>query len=113
MEILSFGNTTPNGLNCSVSEEINRLGGICYSNSNRDQTMYCLDIVRNELQTGLNLFQDSILNGSNNYTTEEIDYAKMVAGYQWEQSLPEGKLAECLMIAAYNGSSLGKWHFCK
>lgn len=107
MELSSFSSTKNV---TSVSEEIQKLGGVCYSNSTRDQTMYCLDIVRNELTTGMELFQDGILNG--NYSKEEIDYAKMIIGYQWEDSLPEMKLGECLMLAAYSGSSLGKWHFC-
>lgn len=103
MDILTF-----NGIN----DDVQKLGGVCYSNSTRDQTMYCLDIVRNELTTGLKLFQDGIFN-QNNYKTEDIEYGKMVLGYQWEESLPEMKLSECLMLAAYkHNTSLGKWHFC-
>merc|ERR1712176_990154 len=72
--------------------------------------MYCLDIVRNEIDKGMELFQDSVLNGS--FTEEEIEYGKMVLGYQWEDIMtPEIKIAECIMIAAYSGSPLGKWHF--
>jgi len=103
MDIMTFN---------SINDDVQKLGGVCYSNSTRDQTMYCLDIVRNELTTGLKLFQDGIFN-PNNYKTEDIEYGKMVLGYQWEDSLPEMKLSECLMLAAYKqNSSLGKWHFC-
>jgi len=102
MDILSFNNS---------NDEIQKLGGVCYSNSTRDQTMYCLDVVRNELDTALQLFQDGIVNPQN-FSNEEIEYGKMVLGYQWEDSLPEVKLAECLMLAAYKrDSALGKWHF--
>lgn len=103
MDILSFNNS---------NDEIQKLGGVCYSNSTRDQTMYCLDVVRNELDTALQLFQDGILNPKN-FSNEEIEYGKMILGYQWEDSMPEVKLSECLMLAAYErGSALGKWHFC-
>ena len=116
MEALAFcGTQKLNGTD--FQHAIDHLGGVNFAHSSREQFMYCLDILRPNVNEGMQLLSDIILRP--NITDLDVENVKKMVEYQWLDMAPEVLLGEGLQLAAYGvlGSGqeqqLGKTHFCK
>jgi len=107
METLAFHSTSSF---TSASERIMELGGMCVANSSREQTLYCVDILRNNVEDGMKVLCESVI--APRFEEEEVELGKSIMGMQWDEMSLELKVAEGLMIGGFKGSQLGREYFC-
>jgi processing peptidase subunit alpha len=95
-----------------ISQQLQDWGATSFANTGREQTLYCLDILRPNVNQGMKLLSEVIL--SPKILDEEVVYSKRAMEYQWMDIMPEMLLTEVLQQAAYgNSQQLGKPHLCK
>jgi len=119
LELLAFSGTTRTSEeqdNNDISARLDSMGGASFCNASREQFLYCIDVLRPNVDKAMSLLADVYLHPQ--LTEEDVDQVKKVVEYQWLDMLPEGKLGEGLQMAAYQPISgnqrqqLGRPHFC-
>lgn len=112
LETLAFHSTSTYNSALEISQQLQDWGATSFANTGREQTLYCLDILRPNVQEGMKLLSEVVL--SPRMTEEEVEHCKKAMEYQWMDIMPEILLSEVLQKAAYGGNQqLGKSHFCK
>jgi len=112
LELLAFHSTASYGSAVEISQQLQDWGATSFANAGREQTLYCLDILRPNVQEGMKLLSEVVL--SPRILEEEVYSSKKAMEYQWMDIMPEVLLGEALQHAAYGGrQQLGKPHFCK
>ncbi len=118
MELLAFCGTDKLD-STTYQNTLDTLGGVSFASSSREQFLYCIDVLRPNIDQAMHMLQDVVLHP---YIDDAVvEEMKRVIEFQWMDMVPEILLSEGLQIAAYgpmegNNSSpqqLGKYHFCK
>mmetsp|Transcript_26555 Transcript_26555/g.28562 ORF Transcript_26555/g.28562 Transcript_26555/m.28562 type:complete len:600 (+) Transcript_26555:104-1903(+) len=111
LETMAFGSTERfDGL--EISNILQDWGATRFVSHSREQTLHCIDILRPNVQNGMELLSQVVLEPLITKATTEVDYAKEVMEFQAQEQLPELALGEALQVAAYGlDQQLGKPHF--
>jgi len=110
LELMAFQSTPQ----CKDSVEVQQLlqdwGGTSFANSSREQSLWCLDILRPNVEKGMDLLKQTTLDPL--LQESEIEDSKLAMQYQAMEMIPEVQLGEALQVAAYGtDQQLGKLHF--
>ncbi len=117
MELLAFCGTSIDSSSTkldstSYQNTLDTLGGVSFASSSREQFLYCIDVLRPNVDQAFYMLQDVIFNP--NINEHVVDEMKKVIEFQWMDIIPEILLSEGLQFAAYgNLQQLGQSHFCK
>ena len=112
LEMLAFHSTSSYASALDISKQLQDWGATSFANTGREQTLYCLDILRPNVQEGMKLLSEVLL--SPQVTEEEVFFCKKAMEYQAMDIMPEILLGEVLQQAAYGPTQqLGKRHLCK
>lgn len=111
LETMAFGSTERfDGL--QISNSLQDWGATRFVSNSREQTLHCIDILRPNVRSGMELLSQVVLEPLIVKATTEIEYAKEVMKFQAQEQLPELALGEALQTAAYGkDQQLGKPHF--
>jgi mitochondrial-processing peptidase subunit alpha len=111
LETMAFGSTSKyDGL--QINQLLQDWGATRFASFSREQTLHCIDILRPNLQQGMDLLTDVVLEPLIATVPEDVEYAKEVLMFQAQEMMPEVALGEALQIAAYGiDQQLGKLHF--
>lgn len=114
MELLAF-NSTRNHSGMEIRNIIETLGGATFAQSSREQMMYCVDVLRPNVNEAFNLLGETI----NNPLVQdmEVEEMKQVIMFQTMDMMPQVMMGEGLQLAAYGPmdgklQQLGRPHFC-
>ena len=120
MELLAFCGTDTLD-STSYQNKLDTLGGVSFASSSREQFLYCIDVLRPNIDEAMNMLQDVVLKPKIDDVV--VDEMKRVIEFQWMDMMPEILVSEGLQIAAYGPyndggglqqqQQLGKYHFCK
>lgn len=111
MELLAFCGTK-NLDSTSYQNALDTLGGVSFASSSREQFLYCIDVLRPNIDKAMYMLQDVILNP--NINDQVVEDMKRVIEFQWMDIIPEILVSEGLQKAAYGPSQqLGQSHFCE
>jgi len=119
MELLAFSGT-PTMDATTFQTTLDNLGGVSFASSSREQFLYCIDVLRPNVDQAMAMLKDVVLQPRlDDGTVEDM---KRVIEFQWMDMVPEVVLGEGLQIAGYGPLSkdgntmedqqLGKSHFC-
>jgi mitochondrial-processing peptidase subunit alpha len=111
LETMAFGSTKRySGL--EITQLLQDWGATRFVSHSREQTLHCIDILRPNVQQGMNLLSEVVLNPLIGDLPVEVEYAKEVMEFQAQEQMPELMLGEALQVAAYGSDQqLGKFHF--
>ncbi|KAG7353224.1 peptidase M16 family protein [Nitzschia inconspicua] len=111
LETMSFGSTKQyDGL--EITQLLQDWGATRFVSHSREQTLHCIDILRPNVNKGMGLLSEVVLNPLISESPVEVEYAKEVMQFQAQEQIPELNLAEALQVAAYGvDQQLGKLHF--
>lgn len=90
--------------------EMEQLGGMVQCISSRENIMYCVDVLRDNLEPALNLLADAIMNPI--ISIEEIEESKEVISLQFDQMPADILSKDAVQMSAFTGYPLGNSHFC-
>lgn len=124
IELLAFNSTAAFSSASDIVERMDRMGGATFATSGREQTLYCVDVLRPNVGEALHVLAETILRPR--VTPEEVEECRAVMGFQHEEWYRQGgvgtevALGEGLQIAAYSPlenqqqqqQQLGRPHFC-
>jgi len=114
MELLAFSGTNKIS-SADYQSKLDTLGGVSFASSSREQFLYCIDVLRPNIDEAMDMMKDAILNPSiNEMAVQEV---KRIIEFQWMDIMPEILLNEGLQVAAYGpidgiSQQLGRSHFC-
>lgn len=92
-----------------VVSQIENLGGMIQCISTRENILYCVDILRENAEKGLEILADTVLNPI--FPEEEIEDSKEVVVYSKNELPAEVLSRDAIQLAAYKGP-LGNHHYC-
>lgn len=123
IELMAFQSTSKYPSASHIVEKMDNLGGSTFASSSREQMLYCVDILRPNVDQAMELLAETVLHP--NIHEMEIQEMKQVMQFQHEEWHGEGgigsevALGEGIQLAAYGKTSegksqqqLGKVHFC-
>lgn len=109
IELTSF-RTSMNYQNEAFGAEIERLGGAVQCVSTRENIIYFVDVLTENMEEAMQRFADLIVNP--NITEDEVAEGREVMHFLREE-LPSDVLAkDAVTLAAYQKSPLGNYHYC-
>lgn len=112
MELMAFQSTKQYKDSVEIQKLLQDWGGTSFANSGREQTLWCLDILRPNVEKGFDLLKQTCLEPL--LQDWEIQDSKQAMQYQAMDVIPEMQLGEALQTAAYGvDQQLGKSHFGK
>ena len=109
IELMAF-RATQRRKHQDILEEVEKLGGMVQCISNRDSILWCIDVLRDNVEPAMDILADTILNPL--LLPEEIEESKQVIELQMMQMSPEILSRDCVQRAAYQKFPLGNDHFC-
>lgn len=116
MELLAF-QSTKNHSGEEIRHIMENLGGATFATSSREQMMYCVDVLRPNVEAAFTLLGDSIKCPT--IETAEVEEMKQVIEFQLMDAMPQILLGEGLQLAGYGPldggnalQQLGRPHFC-
>eukprot|EP00904_Undaria_pinnatifida_P000971 jgi/Undpi1/10875/HiC_scaffold_3.g01401.m1 len=109
LELMAFKSTTTRSHQQVVSG-FEEMGGTTSTHGSRDQMLYCVDVLRDNLERAVELLADTLVNPRD--TVKEVEEQKAVIGFQLEDTLPDVMMREALMTAAFAGQPLGRPYWC-
>jgi processing peptidase subunit alpha len=112
MELLAFHSTSRYPSALHILQQLQEWGGTSFANTGREQTLYCLDILRPNVEQGMELLKQVTLEPQ--IRPDEVEECKQAMQFQAMDIPPELMLGEVLQEAAYGSDQqLGRPHFCK
>ncbi|KAL7541673.1 hypothetical protein ACHAXR_011113 [Thalassiosira sp. AJA248-18] len=119
MELLAFQSTEHHS-GAEIRNIMENLGGASFGQSSREQMMYCVDVLRPNVNEAFNLLAETIKCPM--IDESEVEEMKQVIQFQMMDMMPQISLGEGLQMAGYgplesdNGGGvmqqLGRPHFC-
>lgn len=109
MELAAF-KSTKNRSQQSLLEEIEQLGGMIQCISTRESILYCVDVLRDNVEAALDILADSVLHAK--YSEEEVTECKETALLMLNEMPSDMLSRDACQMAAYKGTPLGNHHFC-
>jgi processing peptidase subunit alpha len=111
LELLAFHSTPSWESSLEISHQLQKWGATSFATSGREQTLWCLDILRPNVEQGMSLLKEVVLESQ--IQPDEVEHCKLTMNYQAMDVMPEALLGEVLQEAAYGREQqLGKPHFC-
>ena len=110
LETLAFSSTTdyPDGI--VINELLQDWGATRFVSHSREQTLYCVDVLRPNIQKAVHLLSQVVLEPL--LLEAEIESCKAILEFQAQEQPPELVLGEALQVAAYGeDQQLGRRHF--
>ena len=112
IELMAF-RATQRRKHQDILEEVEKLGGMIQCISNRDSILWCVDVLKDNIEPAMDILADTVLNPL--LLPEEIDESKQIVELQMmqmAQKSPEILSRDCVQRAAYENFPLGNHHFC-
>ena len=109
IELTAF-RSTKNRTFHEFSKEMEQLGGMVQCLSTRENIIYCVDVLRENLEKAIELLADTVINPL--LSNEEIEEGKAVMKLQHDNMLPDILSRDCVQMAAFPNQPLGNFHFC-
>lgn len=111
LEMVAFG-ATDQYTGQQVTESLLSWGGTRFGTTGREQSLYCIDLLRPNVDKAVGLLASCLLEPK--FLQEELDEATQALSFQALEMPTELSLGEALQSAAYGGSTqqLGQPHFC-
>jgi len=111
LETMAFG-STERFQGPEITQILQDWGATRFVSHSREQTLHCIDILRPNVRSGMELLSQVVLEPLISKAPAEVNYAKEVMAFQTQEQVPELALGEALQVAAYGaGQQLGKPHF--
>jgi len=111
VEVLGFSATRANPDSNVIQENLQDWGATSFVNSGREQTLWCLDVLRPNVHRAMELLQQVSLEPL--LREHDLEQAKQTIFYQAQDTPPELLVSEAIQQAAYGeDQQLGKPHFC-
>lgn len=76
----------------------------------RENIFYCVDVLKDNVETALDILADTILNPT--FPEEELEMTRQIIQYQSEELPAEVFSRDLVQRAAYNGYPMGNYHYC-
>jgi processing peptidase subunit alpha len=112
LELMAFQSTRHHKDSFEIQQKLQDWGATSFANAGREQTLWCLDILRPNAEKGMDLLKQVVLEPL--LQDWEIDDAKRAMEYQAMDVMPQVQLGEAMQLAAYGSDQqLGKTHFGK
>ena len=112
LELTGFQSTPTYQSPADIQETLQKWGGTSFCHIGNEQALWCLDILRPNVQQGFELLKDVVLHA--NFTDDEVAMSKQAIRFQWEDMKPEPLVPEAVLMAAYGSDQqLGRPHICK
>mmetsp|Transcript_27148 Transcript_27148/g.40100 ORF Transcript_27148/g.40100 Transcript_27148/m.40100 type:complete len:547 (+) Transcript_27148:207-1847(+) len=110
LELMAFQSTPQYRDSVEIQQHLQDWGGTSFANSSREQSLWCLDILRPNVEKGMDLLKQTTLEPL--LQDWEIEDSKLAMQYQAMETIPEIHLGEALQVGAYGmDQQLGKPHF--
>ena len=116
MELLAF-QSTKNHSGAKIRNIMENLGGASFATSSREQMMYCVDVLRPNVNEAFNLMADTIKCPM--IEEAEVEEMKQVIEFQLMDMMPQILMGEGLQTASYGPTDgekalqqLGRPHYC-
>eukprot|EP00571_Detonula_confervacea_P006250 CAMPEP_0172320174 /NCGR_PEP_ID=MMETSP1058-20130122/39859_1 /TAXON_ID=83371 /ORGANISM="Detonula confervacea, Strain CCMP 353" /LENGTH=582 /DNA_ID=CAMNT_0013035385 /DNA_START=67 /DNA_END=1815 /DNA_ORIENTATION=+ len=116
MELLAF-QSTQNHSGAEIRNIMENLGGASFATSSREQMMYCVDVLRPNVDKAFNLMGETIKCPM--IEEAEVEEMKQVIQFQMMDMMPQLSMGEGMQMAAYGPveggkvlQQLGRPHFC-
>lgn len=110
LELMAFQSTPHYRDSVEIQQHLQDWGGTSFANSSREQSLWCLDILRPNVEKGMDLLKQTTLEPL--LQDWEIEDSKLAMQYQAMETIPEIHLGEALQVGAYGmDQQLGKAHF--
>lgn len=111
LETMAFG-STKNYDGLEITQLLQDWGATRFVSNSREQTLHCIDILRPNVQQGIKLLADVVLEPKITDSLDDFYYALDVMAFQAQERPPEFVLGEAIQMAAYGpDQQLGKLHF--
>jgi len=111
LELTGFQSTPTYQSPADIQETLQKWGGTSFCHIGNEQALWCLDILRPNVQQGFELLKDVVLHA--NFTDDEVAMSKQAIRFQWEDMKPEPLVPEAVLMAAYGSDQqLGRPHIC-
>jgi Insulinase (Peptidase family M16) len=112
LELTAFQSTSQYHNPIDIQETLQLWGATPFCHIGREQSLWCLDLLRPNVQKGFALLTDCVLNAR--YTEEEVIASQQIIGFQWTDKKAETMMTDALQRAAFGPDQpLGRHHFCK
>ena len=108
LELLAF-RATGTKTQQDIMTEMENLGGMVQCISNRETILYCVDVLRENLEPAMDILADTVLRPCLN--EKEIEEAKQIIQLQQSEIPPEFLSRDAVQRAAYIGSPLSHHHY--
>lgn len=110
LELMAFQSTASYKDSVEIQQKLQDWGATSFANSGREQTLWCLDILRPNVEQGMDLLKQVTLEPL--LQDWEIEDSKQAMQFQAMDVMPELLLGEALQTGAYGtDQQLGKSHF--
>jgi processing peptidase subunit alpha len=93
-----------------IATRITQLGGMVQCLAGRENTLYCVDVLRDNVEPALDILADAIRRPL--FTEAEVEEAKTVMQLMIDEMPSDALSRDAAQMAAYSGSPLGHHHFC-
>lgn len=90
--------------------EMELLGGMVQCISNRENILYCVDVLRDNTEKAMALLADTVLNPA--FPEEEIQECRNTAAFQFDELDANVISRDLVQVAAYGNTPLGNQHYC-
>eukprot|EP00934_Nitzschia_sp_Nitz4_P003998 Nitzschia sp. Nitz4//scaffold314_size20990//3629//5453//NITZ4_008627-RA/size20990-augustus-gene-0.23-mRNA-1//1//CDS//3329547458//3988//frame0 len=111
LETLAFGSTKKyDGM--EITQLLQDWGGTQFVSNSREQTLHCIDVMRPNVEPGMELLADVVLEPLIAEDPETFMYALETMNFQAQERPPEMLIGEAIQVAAYGtDQQLGKLHY--
>jgi processing peptidase subunit alpha len=109
IELTAFRSTKNRSFH-EFSKEMEQVGGMVQCLSTRENIIYCVDVLRENLEKAIELLADTVINPL--LSKEEIEEGKEVMKLQHDNMQPDMLSRDCVQMAAFTNQPLGNFHFC-
>lgn len=93
-----------------IKTKIEKLGGMVQCVANRESILYCVDVLRANVEPAMELLADTVLNPL--FSDEAIESGRATMGYMYDEARAEMLSRDAIVQSAYMNQSLGNFHMC-
>lgn len=93
-----------------IKTKIEELGGMAQCVANRESILYCVDVLRSNVEPALELLRDTVL--SPLYSEEVLEDGRATMGFISDELKAEVLSRDAIVQAAYPNEPLGNFHMC-
>lgn len=93
-----------------IKTKIEELGGMAQCVANRESILYCIDVLRSNVEPALELLRDTVLTPY--FSDEVLEYGSATMGFVSDEMKAEVLSRDAIVQAAYPNQPLGNFHMC-